>query len=128
MNIVRMFLNWKAIAALGGIGLGVWFVAPSVVLAALPYLLLAACPLAMVVMMWGMRSGMQGSHTGTHPAQLPTATAPALTPQAQLAELKAQQAALSRQMTELEQRSFQATRREETLVASTDEGDVKGRS
>lgn len=46
--------NWKAIAALGAVGLAVWAVAPGLAAAAWPLLVLAACPLSMVLMMRAM--------------------------------------------------------------------------
>lgn len=61
MNMIRMCLNWKVVAALAAVGVGVWVVAPGAIAPALPLLLLAACPLSMAVMMWAMRRG-DGAH------------------------------------------------------------------
>lgn len=46
--------NWKVIAALGAVALAVWAMAPGLAAAALPLLVLAACPLSMVLMMRAM--------------------------------------------------------------------------
>jgi len=57
-----MCFNWKVLAGLGAVGVGVLVFAPGAALSVLPLLLLAACPLSMVAMMFAMR-GM-GSHEG----------------------------------------------------------------
>ena len=70
---MKMRFNWKVIAALAVAGLGVAAFAPNLLRAALPLLLLAACPLSMVVMMRAMSGGNQcddrstgnGGETGT---------------------------------------------------------------
>lgn len=54
-----MCFNKKVITALVAAGAGVFLVAPSAFYAALPLLILAACPLSMIVMMRGM-NGMSG--------------------------------------------------------------------
>lgn len=48
--------NWKVIAALAGVGIGLYVLAPGVAVAAVPLLVLAACPLSMVLMMRAMGS------------------------------------------------------------------------
>lgn len=59
MNL-RMCLNWKVLGALGAVGIAVVVIAPGLASAALPVLLLAACPLSMLAMALGMR-GMGGA-------------------------------------------------------------------
>lgn len=54
---MKMCLNWKVLAGLGAVGVGVYLVAPGLAAAALPLLLLAACPLSMLLMMKGMQGG-----------------------------------------------------------------------
>ncbi len=49
-------LNWKAIVALGAVGIGLYALAPGVAVAALPLLVVAACPLSMLLMMRAMGS------------------------------------------------------------------------
>ncbi|HSH60683.1 MAG TPA: hypothetical protein VK988_13790 [Acidimicrobiales bacterium] len=44
-------LNWKVIAALGAVGIGLYVLAPGLAGAALPLLVLAVCPLSMLLMM-----------------------------------------------------------------------------
>ncbi len=48
--------NWKVIAALGAIGIGLYALAPGAAVAAVPLLVLAACPLSMLLMMRAMGS------------------------------------------------------------------------
>lgn len=52
-------LNWKVIAAVAAIGIVVYALAPAAVAAAVPLLIVAACPLSMLLMMraMGSRSG-----------------------------------------------------------------------
>ena len=49
-------LNWKVIGALAAVGLGIYLVAPGVAAAAVPLLVLAVCPLSMLLMMRAMGS------------------------------------------------------------------------
>jgi hypothetical protein len=81
-----MCLNWKVIAGLAVVGLGIWAVAPNFVWAALPLLLFLACPISMLLMM----RGMQGGQCATQGGQVRPATGVGLTRDEQLAELKAQ--------------------------------------
>ncbi len=60
----RMCLNWKMLGALAAVGAGIWILAPGAVAAALPLLLLAACPLSMLVMMFGMKGMGSMSRAG----------------------------------------------------------------
>ncbi len=48
-------LNWKVIGALAAAGLGIYVFAPGWAAAALPLLIVAACPLSMLLMMRAMR-------------------------------------------------------------------------
>src|SRR6266700_4655779 len=57
VDCMQMCLNWKVLAGLAVVGVGIWIVAPQFALAALPVLLVAACPLSMLFMMRGMMHG-----------------------------------------------------------------------
>lgn len=60
MNMVRfarMCFDWKVLVALAGVGVLIWITAPDLVLRVLPLLLLAACPISMLLMMRGMQQG-----------------------------------------------------------------------
>jgi DUF2933 family protein len=57
---LHLCLNWKVVTGLAVVGLSVWIVAPNFLWLALPVLILAACPISMLLMMRGM-GGDQGS-------------------------------------------------------------------
>lgn len=59
-----MCFNWKVLAGLAAVGVGVLAFAPDAALAALPLLLLAACPLSMLGMMFAMRGGSHRAANG----------------------------------------------------------------
>jgi hypothetical protein len=94
MKMLKMCLNPKVLAGLAAVGVGIYLVAPDLVLAALPILLLAACPLSMLLMVWGMQQSQ-----GQQPPQEPDG---GLTHEERIAQLRAQQAALADQIEELE--------------------------
>lgn len=54
---MRMCFNWKVIAGLAAVGLGIYVVAPGLIASALPVLLVLVCPLSMLLM-GGMMGGM----------------------------------------------------------------------
>lgn len=138
---MRMCFNWKVLAGLGAIGLAIWVVAPGAAAAALPLLLILACPLSMLFMMGAMNRqgapaeatvGVSGAGRYTCPMYpqvsapqpgacptcgMPLEQAPASVPtagetltreerlaqlQARLQTLGEQQAALAREMQDLE--------------------------
>lgn len=102
--------NWKVIGGLAVVGVGLYIVAPDQVLVALPFLLLAACPLSMLFMMRSMQGGQcaqPGQPATPRPAHVPQSVGidASLTHDEQLAQLRAQlesldeqQAALARQV------------------------------
>lgn len=51
MNILRACFDWRVLAGLAALGIAIYLVAPGVMVAAIPLLLLAACPLSMLLMM-----------------------------------------------------------------------------
>lgn len=79
-------LNGKVLAGLTAIGLTVWIVAPSLAGILLPLLLLAACPLSMLLMMRGMAGGRCADEAAPQAAALATARTRA----EQVAALKAE--------------------------------------
>lgn len=60
MNLLKACYDWRVVTALGAVGVGVFVLAPTLIVAALPLLLVAACPLSMMVMMKTM-SGHEAS-------------------------------------------------------------------
>ncbi len=122
-------LNWKVLAGLVAVGVAIWIAAPDLALAALPLLLLTACPLSMLLMMRGMQQGQ--CSTQTQAPQLQQAsqgTSVQLTPEEQLADLKAQltlletrQRAIAREVAELEAARTPALREAEAVARAADE-------
>ena len=91
-------LNWKIVAGLVAVGLGVLVLVPNLLGTVLPILLVAACPLSMLVMMWSMRGG----HGAAQPAMSSPAAADEQPYQERLAVLKAQHEAMGREIAQLE--------------------------
>lgn len=78
MKMFGMCINKSVVAGVAGVGLLVWVLAPGALAAALPLLLIAICPLSMLVMMKMMSSDGQaspGQQAPTAPAQPDTAAA-----------------------------------------------------
>ena len=92
-----MCLNWKVVGALAAVGVGVWLVAPGLLGAALPLLLLAACPVSMLIMMLGMgrMGGMRAGACETD--EMPGAQRPA-TREARIAALTAQRDSIAEEI------------------------------
>lgn len=130
MKMGGMCFNWKVLAGLAGVGLAVWVVAPNLVGAALPLLLVAACPLSMLLMGRGMAGG-QCSTQAQQPAPPERAGQSVdvrLTREEQLAELKAQlaildvrQQAIAREIAELEPADGVVVREAEAIARAADE-------
>ena len=64
IRILGMCFDRRVLFALAALGLAIWIAAPELVARAVPYLLLLACPLSMLLMMRGM-----GDHAGHAPGQ-----------------------------------------------------------
>jgi hypothetical protein len=82
-----MCFNRKVVAGLAVAGLGVLLVAPHLVSRIFPILLVAACPLSMVVMMRSMKGGASNP-TGGHGFAAPPAGAE--TAQSEVARLRSE--------------------------------------
>jgi hypothetical protein len=96
MKLMKMCLNPKVLAGLAVAGVAIYLMAPGLAAAALPILLLAACPLSMLLMMWSMHHTQgQGQQTIQEPDL-------GLTREEQIARLRVQQAALADQIEGLE--------------------------
>lgn len=70
MKVFGMCINKRVVAGLAAVGVGVWVFAPEALSAALPLLVLAICPLSMVLMMKAM-SGMNGQQNKQQPLAPP---------------------------------------------------------
>jgi hypothetical protein len=108
-NLLGRCLNWRVVAGLAVVGLIVLVVAPQFLWAALPLLIVAACPLSMLFMMRGMAGG--GSQAPSQSSLLQGDSLPAggLTRDERLAELQsrlsnvqAESEAIARQIAEIE--------------------------
>lgn len=104
MQMLKCCLNWKVIAGLAAVGVGIYVVAPGLVAAALPILLLAICPLSMLFMMKSMQ------HNGGEAGEEATSREAGLTREEQLDRLRAQQAALAGEINALKQEEPQAAK------------------
>lgn len=54
MKLLRACYDWRVLTGLGALGIGIYVVAPGLIVGALPLLVLAACPLSMLLMMKAM--------------------------------------------------------------------------
>lgn len=59
-NVLGMCLNPRVLAGIAVVIAAIWVLAPQFLVAALPLLLLAACPVSMALMAWTMRGDMSG--------------------------------------------------------------------
>ena len=116
-DCVQMCLNWKALLGLAVVGLAIWVVAPQLVLAALPLLLVVVCPLSMLVMIGRMRGGQ--------PAQANEFPAEGRTRDEQGAELRArllaEQEVIARQIAEIESPEIPVLSEAEAVAREADE-------
>jgi hypothetical protein len=96
MKMLKMCLNPKVLAGLAATGVAIYLFAPNLIAAALPILLLAACPLSMLLMMWAMQQSQGQGQQTTHEADA------GLTREERIAQLRAQNEALADQIGALE--------------------------
>ena len=77
MKVFGMCVNLKVVAVLAVAGVALWAVAPAPVAAALPLLVMLACPVSMLLMMrsmgrtTGSQEGSRTSHPGAEDAAGP---------------------------------------------------------
>ena len=62
---LAMCFDRRVLVSLGVLAVAIWLLAPQFLLAALPVLVLLACPLSMLLMAWMMRGEMRGTHGAT---------------------------------------------------------------
>ena len=115
-------LNWRVIAGLAAVGVGVWVVAPGTVIKIVPLLVMAICPLSMLVMLSGMaRGGWPRSAESAH-ALRPDGTG--LTREAHLAQPRAQVSGLQTQheaITSLDREEAPVVREAASVARAADE-------
>lgn len=94
-----MCYNPKLIAGLAVVGLGIWVLAPSMAVAALPLLLFLACPLSMWLMMRGMNRTDPGR---VDDGQIPASADTSLELKARLARLDEEKQDITTRVSKLE--------------------------
>lgn len=57
-KVLGMCFNWRVLAGLAVVGVGIWLYAPQALAGAVPLLFVLICPLSMVAMAWMMRGSM----------------------------------------------------------------------
>jgi hypothetical protein len=120
MKMLKMCLNPKVLAGLVAVGVVIYLIGPNLIAAALPILLLAACPLSMLLMMWSMQ------HTQGQEKQTPQERDVGLTREEQLARLRALHETTAQQIAALERTeprsAANGSEREMGRRSSTDTG------
>lgn len=106
MNILRACYDWRVISALVAVGGGILLFAPGLIGAALPLLIVAACPLSMMLMMKTMGNGNEQNAAAAAAAQ-PVDRAEQL--RAELAASRREQQRLARELEDLEAAGSVAT-------------------
>ena len=116
LKMLFMCLNWKVVAGLAVVALAVVVVAPQYIWAALPLLIVAACPLSMLFMVRGM-------HSMNNPSPAPGVPHDARLPELQshLSSLQAEQEVIDDQSAELERTHETALAEGETAAHREDE-------
>lgn len=116
VHLFGMCFDWRIVAGLAAVGVGIAVLAPKLVLGALPLLLLAACPLSMLLMMVTMNGMGQRSATSTRRQLKGTTASSVLSREEQLAQLREhlqnlqeRQEVIARQINALEQNERQST-------------------
>ena len=126
-NLLGMCLNWKVLAGLAVVGLIVLVVAPQFIWAALPILLVAACPLSMLFMMRGM-AGIRNATTQMQGDQLPvglTRNERLEELQSRMASMQDEQEAIARQIAEIESPEVPIVSEAEAVAHAADERNRK---
>ena len=119
-DCVQMCLSWKVLAGLAVVGLAVWVVAPQIVLAALPLLLIVVCPLSLLVMLGKMRGG-QPAQANQCPAEDRTRDEQVAELQSRLLRVQAEQEAIARQIAEVESPETPVKSEAEAVARGADE-------
>ncbi|HEY3229231.1 MAG TPA: DUF2933 domain-containing protein [Roseiflexaceae bacterium] len=98
MGRFHLCLNWNVVAGLAVIGLGILVIAPNLIWAALPVLVVLACPLSMLFMMRRMGGGQRA----TQPEREQRSVVAHRPREEQLVNLRARQEAIAHEIAELE--------------------------
>lgn len=113
--MMKMCFNWKVLAGLAAVAVGIFLFAPNLIAGALPLLLLAACPLSMLIMMFTMR---HGGHDRDAAEELRSTASEHNDPRdRQLRELQAQHDALAEELASLKAAGGLQTREDAAVAA-----------
>ena len=99
MSLLRACLDWRVLVGLATVGLAVFLIAPNIIAAAVPLLLIAACPLSMILMMRTMAIQERGMD---QPPDLALGTDRVAGLRAQLEASRREEARLARELDHLE--------------------------
>lgn len=105
VRIGGMCLNWNVIGGLAALGVGIWIVAPGLIGAALPFLVFAACPLSMMLMMRGMSGSQQTSSRPSSDAESDRRPVEDANSRPRLETLRSERARLTAEIEALESRA-----------------------
>lgn len=115
VNLFGVCFDWRVLTGLAAVGFGIAVFAPKLVLSTLPFLLLAACPLSMLLMMVTMNRKGEGSITSTRRQLMSAREDTILSREEQLARLReqilslqVQQESIVNQISALEQAEWQS--------------------
>ena len=98
MNLLKACYDWRVITGLAAVGIGVFLFAPGLIGAALPLLLVAVCPLSMILMM----KTMGGHEANGQPAIAANPEDRAERLRAELAASRREQQRLARELEHIE--------------------------
>ena len=98
MSILRACADWRVVASLVAVGAGVAVFAPNLIAAAIPLLLVAACPISMLVMM----RTMGGQQSNASPRLDPGTVDRTTQLRRQLAATRLEQQQLERELARIE--------------------------
>ena len=120
-SMFGMCFNWKVLAGLAAVAVGLFVLAPGLVIAALPLLFLAACPLSMMLMMRGGHGHGQAHDQGVDQPREEGRTKESL--EQRLAALHEEE---RRVQSELQRRDRDALAKPEDLALEAGAGAVRG--
>ncbi len=131
-NLLGRCLNWRVVAGLAVVGVIVLVVAPQFLWAALPLLIVAACPLSMLFMMRGMAASRSQASSQPSLMQGDSLPAESLSRDERLAELQsrlsnvqAESEAIARQIAEIESPEIPVISEAGSVARAADERNLR---
>lgn len=106
LSLIECCFNWKVVAGLGLVAVGIGLLQPQLFVASLPTLALLICPLSMgvmAIMMWRNQGNSSHQQAVSYPpAHAPINPDPLIDAQTRLTALQARQVAIAREIADLE--------------------------